>query len=203
MDLRKLPKTCAYIKKEWLTGDFTNWQIFHSPPGFAATQGCIESFNSTFKADYTNYKKLNIKEAIEAVGKCIVYYGNKTSKKKFMKCPKFNKKLLSLSKYLTHSNFKKMNKNKVKYIGTKNQFVLNLNDNGKGCCPNFLKHAICHHLIAYVNLNSLKIYDESYLKSQENHIERTKNFVIKTKRGRKKNQNGRYGNAKPALVRDD
>ena len=70
-------------------------------------------------------------------------------------------------------------------------------------CPNFLKHAICHHLIAYVNLNSLKIYDENYLKSQKNHIERTKNFVIKTKRGRKKNQNGRYGNAKPALVRDD
>ena len=178
---------------EWFSGDFTNWQIFHSPPGFATTQACIESFNSTFKGDYTNYKKLNIKEAIEAVDKCIVYYGNKVSKKSYMKCPKFNKKLLSLSKHLSHSNFKKMNKNKVKYVGTKNQFVINLNDNRKGCynkascsCSNFLKHAICHHLVAYVNLNNLEIFDENYLKSQEDHIEKTKKFVIKTKRGRKK-----------------
>ena len=86
-----------------------------------------------------------------------------------------------------------MNKNKVKYVGTKNQFVINLNDNRKGCynkascsCSNFLKHAICHHLVAYVNLNNLEIFDENYLKSQEDHIEKTKKFVIKTKRGRKK-----------------
>jgi hypothetical protein len=44
---------------------------------------------------------------------------------------------------------------------------------------------------------------ENYFKSQENHIEQTKKFVLKTKRGRKKNQNGRYGNAKPALARDE
>jgi hypothetical protein len=93
-----------------------------------------------------------------------------------------------------------MNKNKGKY-------VLNFNENVKGCyniascsCPNFLKHAICHHLVAYVYLNSLKLFDENYLKSQEDHIERRKNFVVKTKRGRKKNQNGRYGNA---LVRNE
>ncbi len=49
----------------------------------------------------------------------------------------------------------------------------------------------------------IKIFDENYFKSQEDHIERTKNFVVKTKRGRKKNQNGGYGNAKSALVRDE
>ena len=54
-----------------------------------------------------------------------------------------------------------------------------------------------------IRLNCLKLFNENYFKSQEDHIERTKNFVVKTKRGRKKNQNGGYGNAKSALVKDE
>lgn len=207
---KKFPKTCTYMEKQWLSGDFSKWQIFHTPPGYASSQGCIESFNSTFKADYTNYRKLNIKETIEAVAKCIVYYSNEISQKKFMKCPKFNKKLLQLSRHLNATNFKKLNQNKVKYIGTKNQFVINLNDNRKSCymkascsCSNFLKHAICHHLVAYADLNNLKIFDENYLKAKQDYLEHTKNFVMKTARGRKKNKNGRYKHAEPALIRDE
>ena len=39
----------------------------------------------------------------------------------------------------------------------------------------FLKHAICFHLVLYLNLNNLKIFDKNYLKSQ-NHLRKNEKF---------------------------
>lgn len=58
---------------------------------------------------------------------------------------------------------------------------------------NYLKHAICHHLAAYSNLNELYWFDLKYLdKKQEN-------FVKKLKRGAK---GGKYKIAEKAYIKD-
>ena len=45
-----------YICNQWLQGRWTNWQIFHTPPGYANTNSNIESFNAQIK-NFTQYKK--------------------------------------------------------------------------------------------------------------------------------------------------
>lgn len=36
-----------YFEKQWINGVFSNWSIFHSPPGFSTTNNPVESCNAT------------------------------------------------------------------------------------------------------------------------------------------------------------
>ena len=101
-----------YINDQWLTGRFNRWQIYHSPPGFANTNSNIESFNATFKRDFTKRRRQNIKETIELLAKMVGYYSSKAGRKLWLNYPKFNKKVKSLAKHLVKSQFKKLPNNK-------------------------------------------------------------------------------------------
>ncbi len=35
-----------YFVKQWVQSDFSNWQLFHTPPGFASTNNPLEQYNA-------------------------------------------------------------------------------------------------------------------------------------------------------------
>jgi hypothetical protein len=104
---------------------------------------------------------------------------------------KFDSKIKEHALRLTKKDFKEINKNKVKYNGEKYTYILDIKEK-KCTCKNYLKHAICHHLVAYSNLNDLNMFDLKYL-------DKNSNFVKKIKRGAK---SGKYKNAEKAYVKD-
>lgn len=64
-----------YFKTQWLSGKFTKWQIFHTPPGFATTANPCESFNGKIKEVFTEHVKLSIISFITlALDKIIPHY---------------------------------------------------------------------------------------------------------------------------------
>ncbi len=63
--MRGLNLFFTYFNKKWLSGDFVNWQIFNTPPGFATTNGPIESYNNTIKKFFTMRKIYNMLPALE------------------------------------------------------------------------------------------------------------------------------------------
>ena len=200
-----------YINYQSLTGRFNRWQIYHSPPGFANTNSNIESFNATFKRDFTKRRRQNIKETIELLAKMVGYYSSKAGRKLWLNYPKFNKKVKSLAKHLVKSQFKKLPNNKYKYLGNVNSFIINLKNTKcfKDCSCNcynflnFLKHALCFHIVAFSRLFQLDLFGKKYLEEEREYDESHAKFVIKTKRGKRKNQNGRYKNSESAKVRDE
>ncbi|KAE9014338.1 hypothetical protein PF011_g8108 [Phytophthora fragariae] len=50
----------AYVKAQWLTGNFENWQFFLSPPGYATTNNPVEQFNRALKRVYTHHRQLKM-----------------------------------------------------------------------------------------------------------------------------------------------
>lgn len=46
-----------YMETQRMSGVFHQWQIFCNEPGFANTNSKIESFNASFKIDYTKHFK--------------------------------------------------------------------------------------------------------------------------------------------------
>ncbi|KAE9353357.1 hypothetical protein PF008_g5039 [Phytophthora fragariae] len=50
----------AYVKAQWLTGNFANWQSFLTPPGYATTTNPVEQFNRALKRDYTHHRQLKM-----------------------------------------------------------------------------------------------------------------------------------------------
>jgi hypothetical protein len=86
-----------------------------------------------------------------------------------------------------------MYKYKVNYLGDNYNFILNSIE--KSCtCRNYLKYAICHHLVAYSNLNGLNWFDSKF------SFENKENFIKKTKRGAK---GGSYKRAEKAYHKDN
>ena len=64
------------------------------------------------------------------------------------------------------------------YRGKTNIFEINLKDSS--CkCQDFVKDAVCFHMIAYSNLYDLDIFESCY-------STKPKNFAIQPKRGRPK-----------------
>ncbi len=42
-----------YLVKQWINSDFSNWQLFHAPPGYASTNNPLEQYNARIKQDFT------------------------------------------------------------------------------------------------------------------------------------------------------
>ena len=181
----KYTEIYSYIEKQWFNvtfkGDFTKWQIFRNPPGFANTNSNIESFNATIKRDFTGRKKLKINSALQKLDQIIHYYSNDSII--FMLQPIASKKMVQIANRLVKTCFQKIRGNRVAYTGKNNKFILNLENNScyksLSCsCQNFLKSAICIHVYAYSKFNDLKYY------GQETCNEDQSKFVHKTKKGR-------------------
>ena len=89
----RVENNSRHIDQQWFNGEFTNWQVYHNPPGFANTNSNIESVNNDFKRFFTNRKRLSMKGAIEIIGKCIIY--NSENSKVFETKPKLSRRLLT------------------------------------------------------------------------------------------------------------
>ena len=75
MRLRSHSYVC-YFESQWLEDHFNKWQIFRNSPGFANTNSNIESFNATFKRDFTKRIKGSIISSCNKLFNCIIYYSN-------------------------------------------------------------------------------------------------------------------------------
>ena len=59
------------MDKVWFDSVFNKWQIFCNDPGYANTNSNIESFNATFKREYTKYYKCSMLSACHKILNCI------------------------------------------------------------------------------------------------------------------------------------
>lgn len=75
--MRNLKEIVTYFNKQWLTGDFTNWQIFNRSAGLATTNGPIESYNNTIKEFFTSRKKFNLLPSLEILSTQIKFESNR------------------------------------------------------------------------------------------------------------------------------
>ena len=74
----------------WFNGRWSNWQIWHNPPGWANTNSNIESFNATIKRDFSLRKRYSVYNSVSVINQIIAYYS--TNKKPFHLTPKFSEK---------------------------------------------------------------------------------------------------------------
>jgi hypothetical protein len=90
-------KMFSYFETQWLTGSFDKWQIFRNSPGFANTNSNIESFNATFKRDFTKRIKGSMLCSLNKLFTCIIYYSQPLNNVWFV-CPAFDEdiKILAL-----------------------------------------------------------------------------------------------------------
>ena len=187
-----------YMEAQWLTGSFSNWQIFCNVPGYANTNSNIESFNATFKRDYTKFFKCTMLTAVKKLFQCIVDYSNRAdTMNTFWESPKFDKDIKEAASKLVKSQFKKNGKysKKVTYCSVYDKITFEIRLDDERCfkssscsCSTFTKWALCKHIVAYSNLNSLDLYGARYRQPE--------NFTQKTKRGAHKK-------ISQALVRDE
>ncbi|ETP11504.1 hypothetical protein F441_12980 [Phytophthora nicotianae CJ01A1] len=59
-----------YMEKQWLSRNFSNWQCYLTPSGFATTNNPCETFNRAFKRDYTQKRKLKLVLLLQQMRDC-------------------------------------------------------------------------------------------------------------------------------------
>ena len=174
-----------YIYKQWLTSRYNKWQIFRTPPGYAAKNSNIESFNAVIKRSYT--KRESVKGGLETIGLIITDYSNTINT--FEVLGRYTEKVHEKAKLLKADNYKKYKSSQITVKGENGDYLINFKStdcpNGCSCsCPMFLKYCVCKHLVGYCILNNLNnIVDQRYLKKKTC-------FVMKMKRGAPK-KNGK------------
>ncbi len=148
------PKMYEYVNTQWLNGVFSNWQIFLNDPGYANTNSNLESFNSSFKRDYT------IITACNKIFECIVEYST-SAENVFHFVPRFDKSVKERALVVDPKCFIRTGKcnMKVIYKGESSQYTIRLDDERcyKNCscnCVFFIKWAICKHVVAYSNVTT-------------------------------------------------
>ena len=181
-----------YIDQQWFNGEFTNWQVYHNPPGFANTNSNIESVNNDFKRFFTNRKRLSMKGAIEIIGKCIIY--NSENLKVFETKPKLSRRLLTTANSIPKSRFTKVSQSSVKYINDDTEYIIKFKNEPSCQCFLYLKKAICPHLISYSHLHGLQWYGSKMDRWMDDQM----NLVPKVKRGAK---GGAFHKAQKALIK--
>lgn len=175
-----------YMEKQWLSGPFSNWQIFRNNPGYANTNSNIESFNASFKRDYTKFFKCSMYSSVNKIFECIIEYSN-AAQNHFYDSPSFDKNLKKKALSINAQCFKRMgtkSSKKVLYTGESGiSYVISMDDTrcykSWSCnCSTFIKWALCRHVIAYSNSTRMDLYGSRYRQPE--------NFVPKEKRGAKK-----------------
>lgn len=189
-DQKGTSEVFKYMSKQWFYGNFSNWQIFNNPPGWANTNSNIESFNATIKRDYSLRRRYSVFGSVDIICTMIVYYSS--HKKTFHITPKFDKDIKIYAKKCSIAKYTKISGDIFSY---KDKF--NINIRKRWCnCANFLKHAICGHILGYT-------YRYGYLDDEcwfgEKYQNRATDFHYNMKRGAKKHKSGRYKKSEKAL----
>ncbi len=72
------------MNKVWFNSVFNNLQMFCNDPGYANTNSNIESFNATFRREYTKYYKCTMLAACRKIFNCIRDYSDYSQKETFL-----------------------------------------------------------------------------------------------------------------------
>ena len=192
---KQSPHIYKNINEQWFNGEFSKWQVYHNPPGFAGANSNMEGINGDFKTFFTR-KRLSMICAVEKIGECILYYSENAEP--FSIKPRIYRRMTQKAANISKNNFNKASKSSARYYSREHQVEYTLNWKYEPCCDcfGFLKKAVCSHLLAYSYLFEMNWYGPKIIKA----IADSKNFEFKTKRGAKK-KNGPYHRAEKALIR--
>jgi hypothetical protein len=152
-----------YFQKQWLDGEFSNWALYHTNPGFSSTNNPIESFNSIIKRFITQRFKDNMLQSLEVFKDSLVNYDHKI----FCNFPKIKKSSILRAQILIKDQINSLkekrnfyefsNKENKKFRIIINEFDLNNPSNTFCDCPYFQAHAFCKHIIMICLHKDLKL----------------------------------------------
>ena len=132
-----------------------------------------------------------ISGSIKKIEEIVAYFSK--NKKTFEDGPKFDKNVVVMASNLTKSNFKHIDRDTVLYKGKASKFKLNLKNescyNNCSCnCGNFMKEAVCMHILGYSNIHELNLCGDAF-------STKPSTFAHKMRRGRARGTNC-YGEKK-------
>ncbi|CAF1082153.1 unnamed protein product [Brachionus calyciflorus] len=142
-----LSSFCLYFVKQWILNTrFNNWIVFTPPPGFAATNNPIESFNFQFKDQFTYFKSRNMLDCAKLICEQLIPVNGETLPI-FRYSRESNLKVKNKAKLLNDSLFVKssQNQNFVYYYGNHSVSEINL-ELKTWSCRWFLAYATCSHI---------------------------------------------------------
>ena len=191
------PQFATYFDSQWNPNDsFNKWKIFCSEPGVACTNNAIESFNKTFKKNYTFGTRHSLPALVDIIMEKLIFNlsmdiinGRKAYEVRRKPTSTVRRKCNAISDE-TYT----IRKNEMLYYFTKrennHQHTVDLG-NVNCTCRFFMKHAYCKHL--------LHVYKICNADSDHIVIDRRFNFRGNTRITQR--QRGRVADAAPALVR--
>lgn len=163
----------TYVVPQWFEGTFSNWQIFKSPPGFAATNNPMESFNKIIKAQFTDYNEQPLLGFILIIIQHLIpFYSSNDKTFMFYRIP--HKITVAIAKRLDVLKYTMKGFIECSYQGRIHTHTINFEM--KSCtCRWFWSFAVCAHLVAACDHYNYEL--KGYTKPRV--------FVYKKKRGRK------------------
>lgn len=161
----------AYVIPQWFEGPFSNWQIFKSPPGFAATNNPLESFNKIIKDQFTNYDEQPLLAFIGIViTHLIPFYSRSEKEFLFYRIP--HKRCKAIATQMDTLKFSMEGFIQCTYKGLIHTHTIDFNL--KSCsCRWFWSFAVCAHLVAACDFYNYEL--KGYTKP--------KIFLVRKKRG--------------------
>jgi hypothetical protein len=162
-----------YFWKQWLTGRFTRWQVYHTPAGYTVSNSTIESFNKQLKQKWTKNEKQNILAAVNSMRDVVQYYA--IDKAPYETSPIPHRDIINLAKSLTKENFFIHDQYNYVYTSLVHTTKHIINSFHLTCtCSTYLDKRIFMHLVGCAIILNFSIPNYTH----------TKEFVKKTKRGR-------------------
>jgi DNA-binding transcriptional regulator YiaG len=165
-----------YLKAQWFTGVFKHWQIFDTPPGYAATNSPIEGYNNKIKKIYTKRRRLSVYAFV--VKLIEVIKSESKDRKAFELNSKPSKACIEKSRKIKNKKlFKRVRDNKYEYTNGEKKHILCVKENSCSCSY-YLKWMYCIHTIAFDRLFTEKLVEDK--------------FITKPKRGKTKKASNCY-----------
>jgi hypothetical protein len=160
-----------------LTGNFSRWQIYHNPPGYASTNSIIESFNATIKRDFSLRKRYSVYSSVNIIQYIINYYSK--NKIRFALTSNFSKKTHNVGKKCALVDTYK--KQPLGVYLCRDKYIIKIK--ARSCsCRYFLKEAICSHIFGFVyknqNLDEERWFGKKY-NAAPTDFAHNKNEVLK------------------------
>ncbi|CAF0978500.1 unnamed protein product [Brachionus calyciflorus] len=140
----KLNEFLKYFTDQWVKGRFSNWQIYHTPPGYSSANSILESLNKTVKGTFTLRKRYTVFKTLEILQDQCLFYSN--SEKTFNNNPRVTKEMIKAAGNYYEKLFKKLDRDTFEFKYKKEKYRINLFD--LNCsCVDFMDPATCSHLV--------------------------------------------------------
>jgi hypothetical protein len=148
-----------YFVKEWLSGKFTDWQIFHTPPGYASTSNPVESFNAKVKDLFTKRDRLTVDSFVEMAIDDLIPFYSLINKRPFLFYNTPNLACREKAEELDSNKFVGQKEDMVVYYhGKTNVYEINF-DLNRCTCRWYLAYAICCHIVKACMIYGHELYN--------------------------------------------